>query len=373
MEVEERYDLGKLVTFTPNERLPIHNWFRFKEGFSRDFVFSMFDQVGIERGSWVLDPFCGVGTTVLSAKERGINAVGVDAHPVFAFVSKAKTNEYRLDELKESSRELLSKRFVKPSLVRANPVLKRAFSKYALEDVVFFKSEIDKRGNPLEQDFFTLALMVAAMRVSYATKDGSVVRFFKRKHPPLKKVFKGTVKRFLRHLERVEFKPCTVTVKQGNTRKLNFLEDELFDAVITSPPYLNKLEYTRAFAVEEALLSKPATEEEKRTFMGLGLEKAEDTFPELSLPTIAKAYFHDLSSCLKEMYRVLRDGGRAILVIGQGVFPDRIVESDVLAARLAERIGFNIKKRLVVNRRVATKERTIKIGVALESVLFMAK
>lgn len=25
--IEERYDLGKLVTFVPNKKVPIHNWF----------------------------------------------------------------------------------------------------------------------------------------------------------------------------------------------------------------------------------------------------------------------------------------------------------------------------------------------------------
>jgi hypothetical protein len=25
--IEERYDLGKLVTFVPNKNIPVHNWF----------------------------------------------------------------------------------------------------------------------------------------------------------------------------------------------------------------------------------------------------------------------------------------------------------------------------------------------------------
>ncbi|MFQ6074013.1 MAG: DNA methyltransferase [Candidatus Bathyarchaeia archaeon] len=374
MRTEERYDLGKLVTFEPNKRLPLYNWFPFKEAFSRNFVTSMLDQFDIREGSWVLDPFCGVGTTLLAAKERGVNAVGVDAHPVFAFVSQAKTHDYNLKILRESKREFFSRKFEKPSLEETNSLLKKAFSRYALEDILFSKSEISMIKDRIVRDFLVLALVVSAMRVSYAVKDGAVVRFFKRRHPPLRKVFKATVRRFVRHLRKAKFKPCKIVVRQGDARQLEFLETESFDAVVTSPPYLNKLEYTRAFDVEEALLKELIGIDSTKAFLGASLEEGgKSVFPKLKLPDITKAYLFDMKLCLREMYRVLRKGGKAALVVGQGVFPDRIVESDVLIARLAGNVGFSVEKRLIVNKRVVTRERTVKIGVALESILLLAK
>jgi tRNA G10 N-methylase Trm11 len=373
MKTEERYDLGKLVTFEPNKRLPIYNWFYFKEAFSRNFVTLMLNQFDIREGCWVLDPFCGVGTTLLVSKERGVNAVGIDAHLVFAFVSRVKTQNYNLEILKELTRDFFSKKFEKPDLKRVNPLLKKAFSKYALEDILFFKFQLSKINDRAIRDFLALAIVVSAMRVSYAVKDGAVIRFFERKHPPLRKVYKATVKRFIRHLKKTEFKPCEIIAKQGDARRLEFLENESFDAVVTSPPYLNKLEYTKAFDVEEALLKELIGIDSTKAFLGVNLERGEAMFPKLRLPPIAEAYFFDMKLCLEEMYRVLREGGKAALVVGQGVFPDRIVESDVLIAKLAESVGFNIEKRLIVNKRVATRERTVKIGVALESVLLLAK
>ncbi len=373
MKTETRYDLGKLVTFQPNRRLPIYNWFHFKEAFSRDFVMLMLNQFDIHEGNKILDPFCGVGTTLLATKERGVDAVGIDAHPVLAFVSKMKTRNYNLESLKESARIFFSKKFEKPDLKEVDPLLKKAFSKYALEDVVFFKFEIREVKNRTIRDFLALAFVVSAMQVSYAVKDGAVIRFFKKKHPPLKKVFKATAKRFVRHLRKAEFKPCKIVVKKADTRKLNFLETGSFDAFITSPPYVNKLEYTRAFDVEAALLKDLIDMNLKKTYLGANSKIGEDVFPDLGLPHVAKAYFSDMKLCLKEMYRVLREDGKAALVVGQGVFPDRIVESDVLIAKLAEDVGFNVEKRLIVDRRVATRKRTIKIGVALESILLLAK
>jgi DNA modification methylase len=373
MRTEECYHLGKLVTFKPNERLPIYNWFHFKEAFSRDFVRLMLNQFGIHKGCWILDPFCGVGTTLLVAKENGVNAVGVDAHPVLSFVSWVKTRNYDLKRLKEEVRSVFSGRFEKPELKDVNPLLKRAFSKYTLEDIFFFKSKLDKIDDSAIRNLLVLALIVSAMRVSYGVKDGAVIRFFKREHPPLRKVFRATVKRFLRHLKKAEFKSCSVVVKQGDARQLDFLNAESFDAVITSPPYLNKLEYTKAFDIEETLLKELIDVNSTKAYLGVELGRGETVFPRLRLPPIAEAYFYDMKSCLGEMYRVLQEGGKAALVVGQGVFPNRIVESDLLIARLAEIVGFEVKKRLIVNRRVATRDRTVKIGVALESILLLAK
>jgi len=60
-------------------------------------------------------------------------------------------------------------------------------------------------------------------------------------------------------------------------------------------------------------------------------------------------------------------------VVGGGVFPDGVVDSDILIAELAERIGFSVKRILAVNKRVATTKRVIKRGEARESIIIMQK
>jgi len=372
MIVEERYDLGKLVTFIPNKRLPVHNWFYFKEGFSRDFAMMMYDKFGMGEGDWVLDPFCGVGTTLLSARERGLNSVGVDVSPLFAFVSQAKLLDYDPEELKRASRDIFSRGFVRPDLKGVDPLVRRAFSKYTLEDILFFRSWIEGIGEPSIRGFFTLALMNAATKSSYALKDGAVLRFFKRPVPPFRKFFRRIVKVMIRQLGEVDLKGSQAIVKVGDARRLDFLEDESFDAIITSPPYLNKIEYTTVYSIEYSLFLGPTRIDPVRSYIGLNVKEVEDILPEHDLPDIAKAYFHDMDVALGEMHRVLSDGGQVAIVVAGGVFKDRIIESDLLLAGLAEDIGFKVEEAWTVNKRVATSGRT-KIGEARESVLIMRK
>lgn len=371
--VETRYELGKLVTFTPNLRLPIHNWFRFKEGFSRDFVSLTFEWFKIRGGQWVLDPFCGVGTTILTAKEYGINALGFDLHPFLTFTAKVKIQDYDVEKLKLTARKIFSEKFVKPSLDEVEPILKKAFSRPALEDILFFKSKISCIDDFVERSFFDFALIVSAMKISYALKDGAVIKFFRRKHPPLKRVFKATAKRFIRHLKKAQFKQCKVDVKLADARNLSFVLDGMFNLIVTSPPYLNKQEYIKAFSVEEALLPDYVKKDFVKNYVGLNLTGLKNPFPEMDLPKEAEAYFADMKVCLREMYRVLDEKGKVVMVVGQGVFPDRIVESDVLIGKIAESVGFKVDRRIIVNRRVATRDRTVKIGEALESILIMGK
>ena len=333
----------------------------------------MFKEFGVRSGSRVLDPFVGSGTTLLAAKEVGVDAVGVDAAPLAVFVSQVKTADYELEKLKETSRWLFSQPFKRPSLSEVSGFVKKFFLKPSLEDIIFFREKIKEIEDPVTRGFFTLALMNAAMKVSFAYKDGAVLKVVKKPVPPFRKFFRRLVKKMIKDLGKMSFKPCSIEVYLGDARRMDFLQDEQFDAVVTSPPYLNKIEYTKVYRIEYELFFGEVKVDPVRSYIGLNLKSAVDEFPELNLPEVAKAYFHDMKMSLEEIFRVLKPGGRVALVVAGGVFPDRVVESDVLIAMLAERVGFEVDKILAVNKRVATRNRTIKIGVSRESIVFMRK
>jgi len=333
----------------------------------------MLREFGAGPGWRILDPFVGSGTTLLACKELGIDGVGVDVAPLAVFVTQVKIADYDIDELRETARWLLSQPFERPDLSAVSGFVKQFFLKPSLEDIIFFRERIREIEDPVVRNFFTLALMNAAMKASLAYKDGAVLRVVEKPVPPFRKFFRRVVKKMIRDLSRISFKPCNLTVFLGDARRMGFLEDESFDALITSPPYLNKIEYTKVYRIEYELFFGEVKIDPVRSYLGLNPRSVVDPFPELNLPEVAKAYFHDMKLCLEEMYRVLKPGARAAIVVAGGVFPDRIVESDSLIMELAEMVGFEGERMIAVNKRVATKKRVIKIGEARESILIIRK
>ncbi|MCP8318507.1 MAG: hypothetical protein L6N95_01600 [Candidatus Methylarchaceae archaeon HK01B] len=69
----------------------------------------------------------------------------------------------------------------------------------------------------------------------------------------------------------------------------------------------------------------------------------------------------------------MKDGSKCAIVIAEGAFPDRIVPIDILMADLAGRMGLKVERIVVVNNRVVTRDRTVKIGKARESIILMRK
>ena len=88
MPVGEAPGLRDAVNFDESGTVPVHRWFRYREGFSP----TILDKLNGHRR--VFDPFCGCGTTLIEAKRRGVSAVGTDVNPLAVFVAKVKTRNY---------------------------------------------------------------------------------------------------------------------------------------------------------------------------------------------------------------------------------------------------------------------------------------
>lgn len=70
----------------------LHGYYTIPLGFSPQLVASIIEKLGVKPNHTVLDPFCGTGTTLLEAKAKDIRAIGIDANPVCALASRAKSN-----------------------------------------------------------------------------------------------------------------------------------------------------------------------------------------------------------------------------------------------------------------------------------------
>ena len=82
--------------FTANRDAPVHRWVPWIAGFSKHFVEDALARF-TDSPSVVLDPFAGVGTTLVEADLAGHEAVGFEINPYAAFVSQAKLKAHRVD------------------------------------------------------------------------------------------------------------------------------------------------------------------------------------------------------------------------------------------------------------------------------------
>lgn len=248
-------ELGQLVTFLPNRTEFIHNWYWYKEGFSKALVDYIIDRFGLKSGMTVLDPFCGVGTTPLACKQQGIASVGFDVSPLCVFVSKVKTADYDMPAMEQAVKLALKWKFERPRELPTDKYFKRAFSKWALEDIVFYRNKIFEIGDEQTRNYMLLALIDAATKASWTVKDGSLVKIDKRHKPPVRTLFQQKIRGMLRELRVARPEPVPADIRLGDARDMK-IEDGYVDAVITSPPYLNKIEYTKIYKLELSLFSK---------------------------------------------------------------------------------------------------------------------
>lgn len=370
LKIVEKLRLGRLATPLPDRRRPIYNWLSMKEAFSRDLVCLLAETWRLE-GDFVLDPFSGVGTTPLACKELGLDCVGFDVHPMMLLASRVKLRDYAAEELKGAIESLMGPKFEKTE-VEVPGFVARVFPKSILEEIFSFREKIAEVADDGVREFMLLGLAIAAMKCSWVYKDGAAIKVVKRSVPPLRKTLEQQLLLMCHDIERFTAKPANVRVERCDARELK-LEDGSVDAVITSPPYLRKQEYTHVYQIEQWILGLEAPRADELIGVRAG-DAGEEDFSKIAefvegRPLEAKLYFKDMFMVLQELYRVCRHGAKVCLVTSDGCFPEGVVEVCETLSRLAERAGFRAKRMIVVNKRFCTTPARKKIGVARECLL----
>src|SRR5437016_1626953 len=79
--------------FAKNKDLPVHRWVPWIAGFSAQFVGDCLTKYLPQKRKndvWILDPFAGVGTTLVEAYGCGYNVIGFEVNPYAALAAKVK-------------------------------------------------------------------------------------------------------------------------------------------------------------------------------------------------------------------------------------------------------------------------------------------
>lgn len=70
--------------------------------------FPLYHLKNLKKGAWVLDPFCGRGTTAFAARVLKINSLNIDANPVAVAIAKAKLSTAKPQSIINLAQNILS-------------------------------------------------------------------------------------------------------------------------------------------------------------------------------------------------------------------------------------------------------------------------
>ena len=374
IKVTYRSKYSSLVSPQPDQNTPIYNWHSFKQSYSRELVQSVISEFHLKKGSWILDPFCGGGTTLLSSKQVNINAQGIDILPFAVFLSNVKTRYYdefillqELRKLRQCSNEYSNRNTKLPDDIA---LLEKAFPPTIKNELLNLKQQLNEIKKEYYCDFFNLAFLSILESVSNTSKDGGFLRIVDRNVSPesvrLKFLDKcaAMIGDVIKNNNTYQHKGITASAKLGDARKLHIKRH--FDAIITSPPYLNRHDYTRIYSLELAFdfisNNKELKQirydtlrshvEARKKFEPNGyqqpfklsrliqkIEKNGTNNPQIT--DMIQGYFEDMFLCFEQMQKRLTKKGKIALVVSNVRFAGVNIPVDQLLSDIGQQVGLN--------------------------------
>lgn len=249
--------------FIRNRELPIHRWVPWIAGFSAQFVDDCLLKYLPDKNKndrWVLDPFAGVGTTLVQAYTQGFNVVGFEINPYAAMASKVKLEAACINTAALRAQITGFERFMRRRCDSANghPVAKppdgfsgrtQLFSPAVERKVLFALDYINGIQLPLIRDLFRLALGSVMVSFSNYSYEPSLTRRCAVDKAPVYDAEVGAVLssklrlmaddiewlqnelRNLSHKPRGQVYPDTFFAARARIRRGDYV-----DLVVTSPP-----------------------------------------------------------------------------------------------------------------------------------------
>lgn len=379
--LKERLDWQRWVIPKPLYEKPIHRWYVFPHSFTSELVQALISEWALTSEDHILDPFVGAGTTVLAAKERGIPATGYDLSPLAVLATKVKIADYKRTRLGELWS--LLRRGVRPARWHGPSKEYPLLVRQALPGPLLGAFDALARrietldATRAERDFFRLALIATIPEYSRAAADGGWLRWVNRRKntSTLMADMTKTVALMLQDLDKgLAERRGSWRVRKGDARSLPDATST-YTAVISSPPYPNRHDYTRVFGVElmfgfldwaqtrqlryQSFHSHPEARPVRPDANGYvqprGLTRALAQIgrrgTEARVIEMMEGYFLDLYLVLREIHRVCKPNARVAFVVGNARYQGVPLPVDEFTAELGEQAGLTCEKLLVARYR----------------------
>ncbi len=343
----------------------VHRWYLFPHSFTGELVQALIREWDLNRQDKILDPFVGSGTTLLASKEAGVSSDGYDLSPLAVLASNTKIagfSRLRLEKAWQTLRRVLVRK-KRACLTRAYPdLLYRALPEGRLEALDAIATAIRSINCPSpEQDFFRLALIAVVPRFSNAVANGGWLRWLNQgaRAEEAVRLFTQRVELMLSDVG--ETNPRHTGSWRACVADARFMPapDGAYTAVITSPPYPNRHDYTRVFGIEllfgfhgweanRALRyqtfhshpeARPKRPEATKYIPPAALRRSVCGLRDKRIQRMLEGYFLDMYLCLFEVNRVCRKGAKVALVVGNARYDGNPLLVDEFTAEIGEQTG----------------------------------
>ena len=380
-----------LVNFSTNLDKPIHRWFDVKEGYSRDLIINLIDRFDVQKKELIFDPFCGSGTTLLTAKEKGIDSIGFEINPFLAFLTKVKLNNYINKDILglELAAKDIKEMSVKKSFI-SSPKLsisKKLFGS-RLKTILAIKEYISQVPKNRIRDLLNICFLSILEDCSTSKKDGNGLKYPRNKIPKkVKSTFIKKLNQIIDDLKNTKDWRNKSFIFENDVRKLedilkNKIDTNAIDLLngfdinnfntfkkkvslaIFSPPYMNCFDYTEVYKVElwfgdfiknygelkkirEATLSshlnQTLTERKKLDNEYVNIFTEAISKKELwnkRIPFMIQGYFEDMWLVLKGLYQLLSPKRYCVIVVGNSAYGNIAIPTDLILGDIGLGVGF---------------------------------
>ncbi|MEI7987972.1 MAG: DNA methyltransferase [Chloroflexota bacterium] len=398
-------DYRQPIQFLPNTNEAIHRWSPYVQGFSAKFVQRILDMYkqDYKNSPVVLDPFAGSGTVLVQSKLNNIEVYGVELNPLLHFVTQTKINTWGV---RPGTLISIAQGLSQVKISHAPEFLKSSnqFNSQVLNNLEIIKSGVDNfiPVNELDWQIKNLLLLAfSAILIDCSNLKRSPCLGYCRKkivseETPFK-LFNLKIKEMVNDLEYIQRnypKPSKSDVFLENS--MNFIHPRSYDLIITSPPYMNGLDYVINYKIEMGWLGfadnhkqlKKVKDEmvvcdnvskglirnfadQDRRYTNNWLENIKEhiyqnierrgNYRRKDMPEIVHKYFDDMYKVMKLVGQALNPGGRFILVVGDSLIADVYLPTDLLLARIGKELGLSIEKIEVARNRRSGQVRSYKL------------
>lgn len=406
-----------LVSFQANKNRPVYRWYKYKEGFSASLVEHFFQKYDVTKGK-ILDPFAGSGTALFTASAIGLDADGIELLKIGQQIISTKRlleSEFTPDDFAKLQRWVKtpvwqdSKERVSLNELR---ITGGAYPEKTKEQIEKYLAAIQQENERVQAVLF-FALLCVLEIISYTRKDGQYLRWDYRsgrkqgKKPfdkgeiiDFEKAISGKIGEILEDLnptmpiQQKMFDPQALQVKQGKIHlydgsSLDIMPKLMngeYDAIITSPPYCNRYDYTRTYALELALLGADekglinlrqtmlscTVENRAKDLLKINPEwinaiaaadgqellqailkyletqKAQGLLNNNGIPRMVRGYFYEMACIIAECARVMKSNAPLIMVNDNVRYAGASISVDMILSSIAEKLGFYIENILVL-------------------------